>query len=115
VDVHKVGKRDVIVDIGPKTILEFARIIKTAKTIVWNGPMGKFEQKPFDTGTMALAKVVGGISKGRCFGVAGGGETVNAIRLAGQEEFLDHISTGGAAMLDYIAGEKLPGLQALEK
>lgn len=115
VDVHKVGKKDVIVDIGPKTILEFAKVLKTAKTIVWNGPLGHFEIKPFHTGTMSLAKVVGGVSKGKCFGVVGGGETVDAVRESKQEDYVDHLSTGGGAMLEYLAGNKLPGIKALEK
>ncbi len=115
VDIYKVGKREVIVDIGPRTILNFATHLKTAKTIVWNGPLGHFEKKPFDTGTMSLAKVVGGVSTGKCFSVVGGGETVDAIRLAGQSEYIDHLSTGGGAMLAYLSGSSLPGINALEK
>lgn len=112
---YKVGKREIITDIGPKSILQYAKILKTAKTLIWNGPLGHFEVKPFDTATMALAKVVGGVSKGKCFGVVGGGETVDAVRLSGQIEFIDHVSTGGGAMLEYLAGTRLPGVVALEK
>ncbi len=109
-----VGKRELILDLGPKSILKFSKILKTAKTIVWNGPLGRFETKPFDTATMALAKIVGAVSKGKAFGVVGGGETVDAVRLAGQANFIDHVSTGGGAMLEFLADGTLPGILALE-
>lgn len=104
-----------ICDIGPKAILEYSKILKSAKTICWNGPLGYFEKKPFRAGTMSLARIVGSVSKGKAFGVAGGGETVAAVRKAHQLEFIDHVSTGGGAMLEYLSGNKLPGLKALEK
>lgn len=110
---HEVRSEEQILDIGPETILSFSDILKKAKTIVWNGPLGHFEVKPFHHGTLALAKVVGGMAQGRAFAVAGGGETVDAIRLAGQEDMLDLLSTGGGAMLEFLAGEKLPGIEAL--
>lgn len=112
---YNIGKTEKICDIGPKTILEYSKILKTAKTICWNGPVGYFEKKPFRTGTMALAKIVGSVSKRKAFGVAGGGETVAAIRQSHQFEHFDHISTGGGAMLEYLAGNKLPGIEALKK
>jgi phosphoglycerate kinase len=111
-DVHK---REIIYDVGPKTILAYAKKLKLAKTIVWNGPLGRFEHKPFDTSTLALARVVGGVSRGVCFSAVGGGETVDAVRIAGQADFIDHLSTGGGAMLEFLAGKKLPGIEALEK
>lgn len=114
IDAYKVLKRQVIVDLGPKTILKYAGELKKAKTIVWNGPMGYFEKKPFDTSTLALAKIVGAVSNGKCFGVVGGGETVDALKLAGQESYVDLVSTGGGAMLEFISGATLPGLSALE-
>jgi phosphoglycerate kinase len=114
VEPFKVTKDEQMLDIGPKTILEFAKIIKTAKTIVWSGPLGLFEKKPFDTGTMALARLLGGRGKGIAFVVAGGGDTVDAIRQAHQFEHFDHVSTGGGAMLEYLAGKKLPGIEALK-
>jgi phosphoglycerate kinase len=104
-----------VCDIGPKAILEYSKILKTAKTICWNGPLGYFEKKPFRAGTMALAKIVGAVSKGKAFGVAGGGETVAAIRQAHQFEYIDHVSTGGGAMLEYLSENPMPGLKALEK
>ena len=112
---YEISRTEKICDIGPKTILAYAKILKTAKTICWNGPLGYFEKKPFRAGTMALAKVVGSVSSGKAFGVAGGGETVAAIRQAHQFEYIDHVSTGGGAMLEYLAGNKLPGIEALRK
>ena len=111
---HEIGKREQILDAGPKTILAYAKEIKLAKTIVWSGPLGLFEKKPFDTATMALARLIGGRGKGKAFVLAGGGDTVDAIRIAGQIEHLDHVSTGGGAMLEYLAGKKLPGIEALK-
>ncbi len=110
----KVTKDEQMLDIGPKTILEYSKVIKEAKTIVWSGPLGLFEKKPFDTGTMALARLMGGRGKGKAFVVAGGGDTVDAIRQAHQFENFDHVSTGGGAMLEYLAGKKLPGIEALK-
>jgi phosphoglycerate kinase len=110
----KVTRDEQMLDIGPKTILEFSKVIKEAKTIVWSGPFGLFEKKPFDTGTMALARLLGGRGKGIAFVVAGGGDTVDAIRQAHQFEHFDHVSTGGGAMLEYLAGKKLPGIEALK-
>lgn len=112
---YEIKPTEKICDIGPKTILEYSKILKSAKTICWNGPLGYFEKKPFRTGTMALAKIVGSVSSGKAFGVAGGGETVAAIRQAHQFEYIDHVSTGGGAMLKYLSGAKLPGLEALKR
>lgn len=111
---HEVKKSELILDIGPKTILKYAGVLKKAKTIVWNGPMGKFEQKPFHHGTMSLARIVGSVGKRHCFTVVGGGETVDAIRLSHQAQFIDHLSTGGGAMLEYLAGDTLPGIEVLK-
>lgn len=111
---YDIRKNEAIFDLGPKTILNFAGRLKLAKTIVWGGPLGYFEKKPFHTATMALARVIGAVSKGKTFSVVGGGETVNAVRLAHQEDNIDHLSTGGGAMLEFLAGQKLPGLEALK-
>lgn len=110
----EVGKKEIILDAGPKTILIFAKELKVAKTIVWNGPLGRFEQKPFDMATMSLARVIGGVAGRKAFAVVGGGETVNAVRLAHQAEHIDHVSTGGGAMLEYLAGKSLPGIESLK-
>ncbi len=111
---YEIGKKEQVLDAGPKTILAFAEEIKKAKTIVWSGPLGYFEKKPFHHATMALARLIGGRGKGHAFVVAGGGDTVDAIRQAHQIDHLDHVSTGGGAMLEYLAGEKLPGIEALK-
>lgn len=112
--VTQVKPTERIVDIGPKSILEYAKYLKAAKTIVWNGPLGFFEKKPFDTATMALAHVIGGVGKRKAFAVVGGGETVDAVRLSGQVNHIDHVSTGGGAMLEFLAGKELPGIKALK-
>jgi phosphoglycerate kinase len=111
---YEVGKKEIILDAGPKTILAFAKELKVAKTIVWNGPLGHFEVKPFDMATMALARVIGGVASRKAFAVVGGGETVDAVHLAHQDAHIDHISTGGGAMLEYLAGRELPGIEALK-
>ncbi len=111
---HEVRKNEQVLDAGPKTILQFAGILKSAKTIVWNGPLGLFEHKPFHTATVALARVIGGSSKRKAFAVVGGGETVDAVRQAGQFDHINHVSTGGGAMLEFLAGKKLPGIEALK-
>ncbi len=112
---YNIAPNETIYDMGPKSILEFATILKSAKTICWNGPLGLFEHKPFHTGTFSLAKVIGGVGKKKTFVVVGGGETVAAVRASHQAEYIDHLSTGGGAMLEYLAGDKLPGLEALKK
>ena len=111
---YNIGKKEIILDAGPKTILAYAQEIKLAQTIVWSGPLGLFEKKPFHHATMALARLIGGRGKGHAFVVAGGGDTVDAIRQAGQFEHYDHVSTGGGAMLEFLAGKKLPGIEALK-
>jgi 3-phosphoglycerate kinase len=102
-----------IVDIGPRTMLAWAALIKRAKTIVWNGPVGIFEVPRFSHGTMALAQLVASRSKGRTLGIVGGGETVEAMYKTGMAKWVDHISTGGGAMLEYLEGKVLPGVKPL--
>ncbi len=97
-----------ILDIGPKTIEKYSKIIKNAKTIIWNGPMGFIEDEKFKKGSEAVAKAILG---GKSFAVIGGGETTGMIFNFNKNIFL---STGGGAMLEYLAGEKLPGLEALK-
>lgn len=102
-----------IVDIGPRTILSFARHLKSARTLLWNGPVGMYEIKRYSHGTMALARLFASRSRGRAFGVIGGGETIDAMRKTGMIEYVDFISTGGGAMLEFLSGKKLPGIVAL--
>jgi phosphoglycerate kinase len=97
-------------DIGAKTIDMFRRMTRDAKTIFWNGPMGVFETKPFDAGTRAVAQMLADSS---AFTVVGGGESVEAVKEAGLAAKISHVSTGGGASLDLVAGEKLPGVEAL--
>jgi phosphoglycerate kinase len=109
--IDEIGKGDVILDIGPQTIGYYAGIIKKAATIVWNGPMGAFEKPHFRHGTVALGQMVAARSRGKAFGVVGGGETLEALKMTGMEGYVDWISTGGGAMLSYLGGEKMPGLE----
>lgn len=98
-------------DIGPNTIAYYTQIIKTGKTIVWNGPMGKFEEKPYDIGTDAVLQA---ILESDAFVVIGGGESLAIIEHAGAMNKIGFVSSGGGAMLEYLSGKKLPGLEALE-
>jgi phosphoglycerate kinase len=98
-------------DIGPKTIKLFKEKISKAKTIFWSGPLGKIEKKQFQKGTKEIAKA---IAKSQAFSVVGGGETIDFIRDLNLEEKFSHLSTGGSAMLAFLAGEKLPGIEALK-
>ena len=97
-------------DVGGKTLEMFERMTKDAKTIFWNGPMGVFETKPFDAGTLGVAKIM---AASRGFTVVGGGESVEAVTQAGLAGSISHVSTGGGASLDLVAGELLPGVEAL--
>jgi len=97
-------------DIGPKTIKEFSAVVRGAKTIIWNGPMGVFEKKPFDIGTVALAKAV---AESGAVSVVGGGDSEKAVKSAGVTDKISHVSTGGGASLDFLSGVELPGVAAL--
>ena len=110
VDTIPEGK--IAVDIGPKTIAAFAQVIAGAKTVIWNGPMGIFEKPPFDNGTVALAKAV---AASGATSVVGGGDSEKAIKAAGVTDKISHVSTGGGASLEFLAGIKLPGVAALER
>lgn len=101
-------------DIGPETAGVFANALEGAKTIVWNGPMGMFEEKPFDQGTLAIAKAVAEATDKGAVSIVGGGDSVAAINQAGLADRISHISTGGGATLEFLAGEVLPGVAALD-
>jgi len=111
--VADVKKDECILDIGPQTIAAYADIIKTAQTLVWNGPLGKFEDKPFRHGTIAVATLIAARSSGLAYGLVGGGETVDALKLTKMIQYVDWISTAGGAMLTYLSGEAMPGLQKI--
>ena len=111
---HTICKKgEAIFDIGPDTVRLFASHIKTAKTLVWNGAMGYFEQYPYETGTLSIARLVGRQSKGNAFGVVGGGETIESMDMVGMTDDVDLVSTGGGAMLEFLTGKKLPGIESL--
>lgn len=113
---HQICKKgEAIFDIGPETVRLFAGYIYMAKTLVWNGAMGWFEQKPFDFGTLSVARLLAARSKGKAFGVIGGGETVQSMEMVGMTDDVDLVSTGGGAMLEFLAGKKLPGIEALKR
>ncbi|HKC23544.1 MAG TPA: phosphoglycerate kinase, partial [Thermoanaerobaculia bacterium] len=97
-------------DVGPKTLEMFRRMTKDARTIFWNGPMGVFESKPFDAGTLGVAHL---LAESSAFTVVGGGESVEAVKAAGVAARISHVSTGGGASLDYVAGKALPAVEAL--
>ncbi len=97
-------------DVGPRTVEEFTRVLADARTVFWNGPMGVFELEPFSLGTRGVAQAVAGID---AFTVVGGGDSVAAIRRLGFEGAIDHLSTGGGASLEFLEGKTLPGVAAL--
>jgi phosphoglycerate kinase len=100
-------------DIGIETVDHFANALADAKTIIWNGPMGVFEEPPFDEGTIGTAKAVADAGDRGATVIVGGGDSVAAISKAGVSDRITHISTGGGATLEFLAGEKLPGVEAL--
>jgi phosphoglycerate kinase len=109
--VETIPADKIAVDIGPKTIEAYAKTIAESKTIIWNGPMGIFEKPPFDIGTVALAKAV---AESGAVSVVGGGDSEKAIKAAGVASKISHVSTGGGASLEFLAGIELPGVAALE-
>jgi phosphoglycerate kinase len=108
--VETIGEGQIAVDIGPKTIRKYEQVIKSAKTIIWNGPMGIFEMPPFDKGTVELARAV---ADSGAVSVVGGGDSEKAIKSAGVSDKITHISTGGGASLEFLGGVELPGVVAL--
>lgn len=111
VDVHDVPADWMALDIGPATIAHYANRLAGAKTVVWNGPMGVFEFPKFAQGTFAIAEILGGLKDATT--IIGGGDSAAAIRDAGLEEKMSHVSTGGGASLEFLEGIELPGVAAL--
>ncbi|MDR1196536.1 MAG: phosphoglycerate kinase [Endomicrobium sp.] len=101
------------VDVGPKSIEKFAEAVKSAKTIVWNGPLGVFEIDKFSKGTVEIAKLVAEATEEGATSVVGGGDSVSAVKKAGVDKKISHISTGGGASLEFLEGKELPGIAAL--
>ena len=100
-------------DIGPKSIELFGQEISKARTIVWNGPLGMFERPAFAQGTLAIARAVAAATATGATSIIGGGDSVAAAEQSGVARQISHISTGGGASLEFLAGEKLPGVEAL--
>ncbi|HMT09580.1 MAG TPA: phosphoglycerate kinase [Pyrinomonadaceae bacterium] len=101
-------------DIGVETETIFADALEGAKTIVWNGPMGMFEEKPFDHGTIAIAEAVAAATDAGATSIVGGGDSVAAVNQSGLDDRISHISTGGGATLEFLSGDILPGVAALD-
>jgi phosphoglycerate kinase len=101
-------------DIGPKTAESYSRGIASAKTVIWNGPMGVFEKPPFDKGTIAIAQAMAAATAHGATTIVGGGDSAAAVARAGVEERISHVSTGGGASLEFLEGKKLPGVEALD-
>jgi len=111
IGLKEVEKEDKIFDIGKETIKLFCESLEGAKTLVWNGPLGYFEKEPFHKGTVAVARKIASLSS---VTIAGGGDTIAAIKLAGVETAFSYVSTAGGAFLEYLEGKELPGLAVLK-
>jgi len=114
VGIDKVGVRDMILDIGPRSIEQVVSVLARSKTLVWNGPFGAFEIEPFDQGTVAVAEAAAELTgAGKLVSVAGGGDTVAALNIAGVVDRLTYVSTAGGAFLEWLEGKPLPGVEVL--
>lgn len=110
--VETIPDGKIAVDIGPETIDQYSKVLAGAKTVIWNGPMGIFEKPPFDHGTVAIAKAV---ANSGATSVVGGGDSEKAVKAAGVSSKITHVSTGGGASLEFLAGIELPGVAALAR
>jgi phosphoglycerate kinase len=114
-NVHEVAADEMILDIGPAAVEALADVLKTCRTLVWNGPLGAFETPPFDAATVALARTAAALTlEGSLVSVAGGGDTVAALNQAGVADDFTFVSTAGGAFLEWMEGKDLPGVKALE-
>ena len=115
-NVHEVAADEMILDVGPQAVEALADVLKTCRTLVWNGPLGAFEMSPFDEGTVALARNAAALTaEGSLVSVAGGGDTVAALNHAGVAEDFTYVSTAGGAFLEWMEGRELPGVAALTR
>ena len=115
VNVHEVAVDEMILDVGPAAVEALGDAIKNCRTLVWNGPLGAFETPPFDTATVALARITAALTQdGSLVSVAGGGDTVAALNHAGVADQFTFVSTAGGAFLEWMEGRVLPGVKALE-
>ncbi len=112
VDIDSLTKNDAIFDVSPTFIHSLEKIFNEAATIVWNGPMGLFEQDQFSLGTQAVANL---IARSEAYSIIGGGDTISAASMSGVLDSINYISTAGGALLEYLAGKSLPALAALQK
>jgi phosphoglycerate kinase len=114
VTVDQVGPGDMMLDIGPRSIEQVISVLARSKTLVWNGPFGAFEMEPFDTGTVAVAEAAAELTAaGKLVTIAGGGDTMAALNVAGVTGRLTYVSTAGGAFLEWLEGKKLPGVEVL--
>ena len=115
-NVHEVQPDEMILDIGPAAVEALADVLKTCRTLVWNGPLGAFEVPPFDAATVSLARTAAALTKeGSLVSIAGGGDTVAALNHAGVTQDFSFVSTAGGAFLEWMEGRTLPGVAALER
>jgi phosphoglycerate kinase len=115
-NVHEVAADEMILDVGPAAVEALADVLKTCRTLVWNGPLGAFETPPFDAATVALARTAAALTQsGQLVSVAGGGDTVAALNHAGVAGDFSFVSTAGGAFLEWMEGKELPGVTALER
>ncbi|MGD9810699.1 MAG: phosphoglycerate kinase [Sphingobium sp.] len=115
-NVHEVAVDEMILDVGPAAVEALADVLKTCRTLVWNGPLGAFEIAPFDTATVALAQTAAALTReGSLVSVAGGGDTVAALNHAGVADDFSFVSTAGGAFLEWMEGRELPGVVALAR
>jgi phosphoglycerate kinase len=116
VDVTAVPADSMILDVGPKSVAHLVSVLEGCKTLLWNGPLGAFEIKPFDAGTVALAEAAARPTKaGKLVAGAGGGDTVAALNAAGVTDSFTYVSSAGGAFLEWLEGRDLPGITALIK
>src|SRR6516164_449148 len=115
VSVDEVGNSDIILDIGPRSVEHIVSVLARTKTLVWNGPLGAFEMEPFDNGTVEVAEAVAELTAdGKLVSIAGGGDTMAALNLAGVTGRFTYVSTAGGAFLEWLEGKVLPGVEVLK-
>jgi phosphoglycerate kinase len=111
---NAIPKDQAMFDIGPQTAASYSRAIASAKTVIWNGPMGVFETPPFERGTRAIAEAMANATAKGATTIVGGGDSAAAVAAAGLEKKMSHVSTGGGASLEFLEGKKLPGVEVLD-